>query len=409
MGLSRSPSRESTESPEEHNISEPKAQPSEPLSEVPEKNDLHDSELNTRSCLAVIGAFSIMFCSVGFINAFGVFQEYYAENMLAHKSASDISWLGSFNVFCMFGGTLIAGYVNDKYGPQPLVYGGSIVMLFALFMTSLCQEYYQLFLAQGLLLGIGIAFAILPAFTTAAQHFSKYRGLALGIVVSGSSLGGVIWPIALNKLLVEVGFGWAVRIVAFIELPLLIIGCLSVRPRIQKTGHTKAKPDFSCVRNPILIFLATGFFLGVLCIVNSASLFGRILPGILADQFGCYNIAIVAAISSGLVCTCMTKATSVAGIVIFSLAYGFTSGAIISLQGVCAAKLVPPNQFGLAMGFVMTFLSISGLVGSPINGQILDTWGYLGMSLFSGLIMILGGLVILMARLKLNKQLLARV
>ncbi|KAB8298722.1 hypothetical protein EYC80_000897 [Monilinia laxa] len=355
--------------------------------------------------------------------------------MLVHKSASDISWLGSFNVFCMFGGTFIAGYVNDKYGPKPLVYGGSIVMLVSLFMTSLCQEYYQLFLAQGLLLGIGIASALLPAFTTAAQYFSKYRGLAMGIVVSGSSLGGVIWPIALNKLLIEVGFGWAVRIVAFIELPLLIIGCLSIRPPIQKIDHPKAKLDFSCIKNPILILLATGFFLVyfglftpffyiepwalylgfdknlafyTVSIVNSASLFGRILPGILADQFGCYNIAIIAAILSGLVCTCMTKATSMAGIVAFSLAYGFTSGAIISLQGVCAAKLVPPNQFGLVMGSVMTFLSISGLVGSPINGQILDTWGYLGMSLFSGLIMILGGLVILLARLKLNKQILAK-
>ncbi|RAL62173.1 hypothetical protein DID88_002657 [Monilinia fructigena] len=335
----------------------------------------------------------------------------------------------------MFGGTFIAGYVNDKYGPKPLVYGGSIVMIFALFMTSLCQEYYQLFLAQGFLLGIGIASALLPAFTTAAQYFSKYRGLAMGILLSGSSLGGVIWPIALNKLLVEVGFGWAVRIVAFIELPLLIIGCLSIRLPIQKINRPKAKPDFSCVRNPILILLSTGFFLVyfglftpffyiepwalylgfdknfafyTVSIVNSASLFGRILPGILADQFGCYNIAVISAILSGLVCTCMTKATSVAGIVAFSVAYGCTSGAIISLQGVCAAKLVPPNQLGLAMGSVMTFLSISGLVGSPINGQILDTWGYLGMSLFSGLIMILGGLVILLARFKLNKQILAK-
>lgn len=59
-----------------------------------------------------------MFCSVGFINAFGVFQEYYAKNMLANKTASEISWLGSFNVFCMFGGTFVAGYLNDKYGPK---------------------------------------------------------------------------------------------------------------------------------------------------------------------------------------------------------------------------------------------------------------------------------------------------
>jgi hypothetical protein len=58
-----------------------------------------------------------MFCSVGFVNAFGVFQEYYAVTILSDKSPSDISWLGSFNVFCMFGMTFVAGFLTDKYGP----------------------------------------------------------------------------------------------------------------------------------------------------------------------------------------------------------------------------------------------------------------------------------------------------
>ncbi|TGO28073.1 hypothetical protein BPAE_0032g00150 [Botrytis paeoniae] len=436
IGSSSVATRYNAESPKPPIFSDSKITCSEPPSELLAGGTPHDSEWNTRSCIAVIGAFSIMFCSVGFINAFGVFQEYYAKNMLADKSASDISWLGSFNVFCMFGGTFVAGYINDKYGTKLLVYGGSAVMLLALFMTSLCKEYYQFFLAQGFLLGIGIASILLPAFTIAAQYFTKHRGLALGIVVSGSSLGGVIWPIALNKLLTEVGFEWAVRIVALIELPLLIIGCLSFRAPIKKANHIKSNPDFSCVKNPVLILLAVGLFfvyfglftpffyiepwalsLGLdsdfafytISIVNAASLFGRIIPGLLADRFGCYNIAVIAAISSGLVCTCMIKATSVAGITMFSLAYGFSSGAIISLQGVCAAKLVPPTQFGIAMGSVMTFLSIAGLVGSPINGKILDVWGYLGMSLFSGMMMLLGGLVLLAARLRLSSQLLAKV
>jgi hypothetical protein len=71
-----------------------------------------------RACLTLMGAFAIMFCSVGFINAFGVFQEYYAETLLSNKSASTISWLGSFNIFVMFGGTFFVGYLSDKYGPK---------------------------------------------------------------------------------------------------------------------------------------------------------------------------------------------------------------------------------------------------------------------------------------------------
>ena len=59
-----------------------------------------------------------MFSSIGFVNAFGVFQEYYSQAMLASHSASDISWLGSFNVFIMFAGGLLVGALLEKTGPR---------------------------------------------------------------------------------------------------------------------------------------------------------------------------------------------------------------------------------------------------------------------------------------------------
>lgn len=71
----------------------------------------------TRSFLTLIGSFAIFFVSIGYINAFGIFQEYYTENILSDRSASDISWLGSFNVFCLFGGSFGTGILNDMYGP----------------------------------------------------------------------------------------------------------------------------------------------------------------------------------------------------------------------------------------------------------------------------------------------------
>jgi hypothetical protein len=66
----------------------------------------------------VFGASCILFSTVGFVNAFGVFEQYYAETFLRDKSLSAISWLGSFNVFCMFGGALVSGNLNDIYGPN---------------------------------------------------------------------------------------------------------------------------------------------------------------------------------------------------------------------------------------------------------------------------------------------------
>ena len=379
-----------------------------------------------------------MFCSVGFVNAFGVFEEYYQSNLLhPTPTPSQISWLGSFNIFSMFGFTLLVGYLNDKYGPRVLVSVGSVIMLFALFMTSLCHTYWQLFLTQGFLLGIGLSFVVLPAFATVPHYFFKRRALALGITVSGSSLGGVVWPIVLKNLLYKIGFRWGVRVAAFIMLPLLFCAILSIRLPTQapNTQKAKPKPDLTIIKHPVLMLLAIGLFfiyLGLfspffyvtswtvslgfdaslafymISIINAASLFGRILPGLAADKFGAYNMMILSALFSGLICCCWTKATSMGGIVVLSLAYGFASGAVIGLQGACSAQIVKPAQYGVAMGSVMAILSIAGLIGSPINGWILDAWGFLGLSLFSGLAMLVGMLVLMLARLKLNRQVLTK-
>ncbi|RDW59587.1 hypothetical protein BP6252_12674 [Coleophoma cylindrospora] len=394
------------------------------------------TEFTPQACLAILGAFFAMFCSVGYTNAFGVFQEYYSHTILSSHSASSISWLGSFNIFCLFGGTLISGFLNDKYGPRIILWTGSVIVLFALFMTSLCQTYYQLFLAQALLQGIGISLIMLPAIVVISQHFTRHRGLSLGIIVSGSSLGGVIWPIILRQLLTRIGFGWTVRTVAFIQLPLLLTCCLTIRAPKSHGPKEKLALNFRCVLDPTLILLAIGLFfvylglftlffyitsyatsLGLddnlayylISILNAASLFGRILPGLLADRIGAYNVMVPAAALSGLICCCWTAVSSMAGVIILALAYGFASGALISLQGACAAVVVQPHDYGIAMGAVMSILSIAGLVGTPINGQILAHWGYLGVSLFSGFALFIGASVMCIARFGLRREIWAKV
>jgi hypothetical protein len=49
--------------------------------------------------------------------------------------------------------------------------------------------------------------------------------------MSGSSLGGVIFPIMINHLIPEVGFAWTMRIAAFTIMGLLIVANLTVKSR----------------------------------------------------------------------------------------------------------------------------------------------------------------------------------
>jgi MFS family permease len=53
-------------------------------------------------------------------------------------------------------------------------------------------------------LGCGGIFSATPA--VVAHWFQKRRGLAMGLVATGSSLGGTVFPIAVKYLLPRVGY-----------------------------------------------------------------------------------------------------------------------------------------------------------------------------------------------------------
>jgi MFS family permease len=53
---------------------------------------------------------------------------------------------------------LFVGRLFDAYGPKRLILLGTVLSTLSLMMTSLCVQYYQFILAQGILFGIGTGF-----------------------------------------------------------------------------------------------------------------------------------------------------------------------------------------------------------------------------------------------------------
>jgi MFS transporter, MCT family, solute carrier family 16 (monocarboxylic acid transporters), member 10 len=67
-------------------------------------------------------------------------------------------------------------------------------------MVSLCTEYWQFFLAQGLGLGLAFGMCFNLAVALPTHYFHRRRAFALGIQASGSSVGGTVLPIMVSKL-----------------------------------------------------------------------------------------------------------------------------------------------------------------------------------------------------------------
>lgn len=147
-------------------------------------------------------------------------------------------------------------------------------------MTSLCHKYYQIILAQGVGFGFGACGIFVAAFVCAGQWFEKRRGLALGIVTSGSSLGttskstfviiltdfdsgGVIFPLLVNKLIKEVGFNTTVRYVALLIGILQFCACFLVKARMPRRKWNKDAKwvDFTLFKDPTFALYTAGAFL----------------------------------------------------------------------------------------------------------------------------------------------------
>ena len=154
-------------------------------------------------------------------------------------------------LFFQFFGGLVSGPITDINGPrvcvslksnmpyetngfnQIILIPSSILFVASLMLTSICHSYYQILLAQGVLGGLASGLAYAPSVAILQQYFLKRRALAMGIASSGSSLGGVIFPVILNRLLnhSSLGFSWTLRILGFLVLVLCIVACITVVPR----------------------------------------------------------------------------------------------------------------------------------------------------------------------------------
>lgn len=307
-------------------------------------------------------------------------------------------------------------------------------------------------MAQGVAFGFATSGLSMPAMTLATQWFSSKRGLAVGIVSCGSSFGGVIFPIAIPLLIDRVGFSSAVRWIALLQGILLAIANVLCSTPFPPKG--KIQPDMPSAglkafkSLPWLFFVLGCFFTmwasktirtfcslaqfarltltpqglfaplnylpemaaksGVmssemaqytLAIANAGSVFGRVVPGWASDHVGQFNVMTIVSLLSGALCLAfwlpLGIEPSFPGIIVFAVLYGFCSGGFVSLGAPCVVSLAEGklDEIGLKLGGFCLAIALGALTGLPIEGAIKDIDGdnFIGLMIFAGVSMVLGG------------------
>lgn len=191
---------------------------------------------------------------------------------------------------------------------------GLLIMCLSLGLSSLSTTVPHLILTQGILYSIGGGICYFPCIIYTDQWFVRRKGLAYGVMWSGSGLGGLTIPLLLQWLLGQYGFRTTLRVWAVTLFSLTAPLVYFIRPRIPPARKGRiSKSSFTSLWNPTFLFYqvtsvvqALGFFLpgvylptfarvvlGVgpfpaaltVMLVNVALVFGCLAMGWLVDRY----------------------------------------------------------------------------------------------------------------------------
>ncbi|KAI1135473.1 MFS general substrate transporter [Hypoxylon sp. FL0543] len=372
--------------------------------------------------LACLCGHFIVMNTWGFINSFGVFQTYYVSEL--GRPPSDVSWIGSIQVFLTFFIGTFTGRLTDAGFFRPVVICGTIFMTVGIFTTSVATQYWQLILSQGLCMGVGSGCIFCPAISTVSTYFHKKRSLAIGVAACGSVTGGLVFPAMARQLLPSVGFGWAVRAIGFVQLATLAFAVAFMKSRLPPR-RTGSLVEWAAFRELEYSFYAAGMFfnfwgvyfafyylaafsrsagavtpalsyvdsLNLLLLLNGIGLLGRLLPNYLADRLGPLNLMIPTCLACGAALLSWMAVRTPAQLYGWAVVYGVAAGALQSLFPAGLSSLTADlRKQGTRMGMVFTIVSFAVLTGNPIAGAIISSMGgrYEGAQGFTGACLLVG-------------------
>lgn len=138
---------------------------------------------------------------------------------------------------------------------------------------------------------------------------------------------------------------------------------------------------------------------------SASSVFGRVLPPYIADKIGSLLtmsiMALATAIAVLVVWLPVNVSETLAGVMTFTVLYGFTSGAFVSLMTPSLVQLCDGQigDLGIMLGTFMAINSLACLTGLPIQGALVDNemGSFLGLIIFSGVCLLIGSVCIMMS------------
>ena len=307
-------------------------------------------------------------------------------------------------------GNVIMGKLADRHGIAIPAFIGSLSLPLGLFLASGTDSIFWFCLTQMLLCGfLGAGFSFGPLVADISHWFKARRGLAVGIVISGTYIGGTLWPPLLQHWIDIQGWRDTYIQLAIINLIVMLpLACVFYR-----RPHIEDDPSDTIKRNTMEhpLGMSKNQLQGCICVAgvgccvamampqvhivpyvselgfelshgaNMISLmlgFGiisRIASGWISDHIGGLVTLIIGSALQGLVLLAFIFADTLTALYLTSAAFGLSQGGIVPSYSMIVRRYFPPSEAGGRIGLAFVFTILGMALGGWLAGVLYDLSG----------------------------------
>lgn len=304
---------------------------------------------------------------------------------------------------------LPVGWLVDRIEARIVIIAGALLAAGAFLLASAAHSLATMIGAY-LILGVGIsAGTVLPASLVLANWFTERRGLAMGIALSGSTVGGSLMTLVAGHLFQVAGWRTA-YIMLGLPMMIVVVPLIALIVRSRPPGMVPMTVAESAellegfetsealrTRSFWMIVLANFFFAltaagslihmaayleGVGYKVSAATLvvslifafaaLGKIVMGFAADRLTARVALVLCFLMQAAGLSIVFEAARVGIIAVFVLIYGISIAAPLMLLPLLTAESLGIKRYGILSGLGGLAQTFGAMVGPIISGRIFD-------------------------------------
>ncbi len=313
-------------------------------------------------------------------------------------------------------GGITMGHLLDRIGMgKPALLGALSIGAGAL-AASHVTEAWQLHLIYGVLIGfLGIGSLAAPLMANITKWYEHRRGMAVGIVASGQSLAGIVWPPVFGYAQDSIGWRGAYLWYGIFALAVMAPLCLIVRarpPDAARTSETSVAPAapraaVATPRSTSPRMLRVGLCVAIVCcciamsmplahvvsyvtdighdvrnaveilslLLLAAFISRAVLVGVLSERFGGLGaLLMLSGLQAAMLATLGVTEGLIALYVVAAL-FGLGFGGVFPIYTVIVREHLPLSQAGRWTGIMFMFGATGMGIGSWVAGVMFDVTG----------------------------------